>query len=378
MKISLIQSTSLSSTWIRFEVSDVCTKVYASASFDPYENLYIWMGQIRDLQLPASMIIDEEGRGVEFIAEKASNEMIQFRIEPWLCGEDTTTRLTSTVQPYELIKAFHNGISEFIQNEDKHHPFEQSFTDSLSTINWDALLSPPKTPSQNWQKRLSMSRLGSWDGNIDKIEDSECEKLTQEQQWLIVLRDVLVKIAVIAKRRKEFDIQALAILYSDLPVDIALSEIDRGWYQGRRNEINKVYGVDKHSSRPSPEEWKYRQMLTKTRLKILSVGQIVDGTVVAVKHYGLFVDIGGCKALIHISSVSQMPVERIDRIFKHGDWIRSMILAIDIERVRVTLSTSVLEVEPGDMLKYPLKVYETAEEMADRYYQNVLSKQEPG
>lgn len=69
-----------------------------------------------------------------------------------------------------------------------------------------------------------------------------------------------------------------------------------------------------------------------------------------------------------------MPIEQIDRIFKNGDWIRSMIVAIDIERGRVTLSTSVLEVEPGDMLKNPLKVYKTAEEMAEKYYQNVLLK----
>ncbi|MEG4572141.1 S1 RNA-binding domain-containing protein [Microcoleus sp. N3A4] len=170
------------------------------------------------------------------------------------------------------------------------------------------------------------------------------------------------------------DIQALANLYRTLPEDIALGEIDPDWYQERRVALNKEYGLNRYRS-PTQEEREHHHILKTTRLKMLRVGQIIDGTVRRIKPYGLFVDIGGHAALLHISAISQMPVEQLDRVFKHGDWIRAMIVWMDIEKGRVSLSTSELEVEPGDMLKEPWKVYETAEEMAGRYYQNVLSKQ---
>jgi small subunit ribosomal protein S1 len=40
---------------------------------------------------------------------------------------------------------------------------------------------------------------------------------------------------------------------------------------------------------------------------------------------------------------------------------------MDVEKVRVSLSTKALEPEPGNMLKNPQKVYEKAEEMAAKY-----------
>ena len=138
--------------------------------------------------------------------------------------------------------------------------------------------------------------------------------------------------------------------------------------------LNKEYQLDSYL--PSRQEREHQHILKTTRLKMLKIGQIVDGTLRSIKPYGLWVDIGGHHALLHISAISQMPVEQLDRVFKQGDWIRAMIVWMDIEKGRVSLSTSDLEIEPGDMLKEPWKVYETAEEMAGRYYQNVLSKQD--
>ncbi|WP_200819178.1 hypothetical protein [Tolypothrix sp. NIES-4075] len=58
-------------------------------------------------------------------------------------------------------------------------------------------------------------------------------------------------------------------------------------------------------------------------------------------------------------------------------WILLRIIVwIDVEKGQVSLSTSDLETESGDMLTDPLLVYEKAEEMAARYYQNVLSRME--
>jgi small subunit ribosomal protein S1 len=54
--------------------------------------------------------------------------------------------------------------------------------------------------------------------------------------------------------------------------------------------------------------------------------------------------------------------------------VRAIIIDLDVDRGRVTLSTRVLESEAGDMLKEPWKVYEGAEEMAAKYREDVLSK----
>lgn len=118
-----------------------------------------------------------------------------------------------------------------------------------------------------------------------------------------------------------------------------------------------------------------RQNFRTARLETLKVSQVVDGTVSAVKAYGIFVDIGGCNTLLHISAISQLTVGHPEQVFQCGDWVRAMIIWMDVERGRVSLSTSDLEPEAGDMLKEPLKVYEKAEEMAARYCQHVLSKQ---
>lgn len=326
MKISLAQPTYRSTIWIYIESSDVCTKISTSCVFDPYERLYIWLGKIRDSQLPASIIIDEEGYGVELIAEKASNEMILFKIDPWMCRNDTTTRLVTTVKPDELLKAFHDGITEFVKDE--YRPSDWSLVNNLSNINWGVLLKSPTIPGQNWQKRLLMTELGAFDGIIGKSE--LWDQLTLEQQWSIVLRSVLDRIAIVAANNRKFDIQALANLYRTLPEDIALREIDPDWYQECRVALNKEYGLEHY--RATPEEREHHHILKTTRLKMLRVGQIVDGTVRAIKPYGLFVDIAGHNALLHISAISQMPVEQLDRVFKQGDWIRAMIVWMDIEK----------------------------------------------
>ena len=75
MKVTLKQSPH-GWIWISIECSHVCTHIHTSCVFDPYQELYIWLGQIRDCQLPATMIIDEEGRGVELVAEQSSDDLI--------------------------------------------------------------------------------------------------------------------------------------------------------------------------------------------------------------------------------------------------------------------------------------------------------------
>ena len=78
MNITLIQR-SRSWIWIQIETDSVCLQISTSSVFDPFEELSIWLGQIRDCQLPAKMIIDEEGSGVTLIAKQNDNGLSKCR-----------------------------------------------------------------------------------------------------------------------------------------------------------------------------------------------------------------------------------------------------------------------------------------------------------
>lgn len=54
-----------------------------------------------------------------------------------------------------------------------------------------------------------------------------------------------------------------------------------------------------------------------------------------------------------------------------------MIIDLDAERGRISLSTKQLEPEPGDMVKNPDVVYEKAEEMAAKYRERMLQQSQP-
>ncbi|WP_242055230.1 MULTISPECIES: S1 RNA-binding domain-containing protein [Nostocales] len=356
---------------LRIEANDICTQIWTSSVFDPYKELYIWLGQIRDSQLPAKMIIDEEGHQVELIAEYLSDLLVQFRIEPWLCGNDTTTRLKITTERCELIEAFHDGVIKFLKDE--YQPSQWSYIDDLSNTNWGSLLKPSNISGENWRTRLAMYWGGR--GRVPETgRETVWKQLTLEQQWLVILHDVLLWTTQLTANGQMTEAYALVSLYKNLPIDLALGEFDPSWYEKRRIELNKKYGLRENLivRRTSNN----RSASAKARLKTLKLGQLVDGTICRIRSYGVFVDIGGYYVLLHINAISQQPVEHLEKVFQVGDWVRAMIVWIDVEKGRVSLSTSDLETEPGDMLTHPLLVYEKAEEMAARYYQNVLSRME--
>ncbi|GAB1538044.1 hypothetical protein NUACC21_07000 [Scytonema sp. NUACC21] len=63
-------------------------------------------------------------------------------------------------------------------------------------------------------------------------------------------------------------------------------------------------------------------------------------------------------------------------VFNVNDEVKVMIIDLDAERGRISLSTKQLEPEPGDMIKNRDLVYDKAEEMAARYREQLLAKQQ--
>jgi len=99
----------------------------------------------------------------------------------------------------------------------------------------------------------------------------------------------------------------------------------------------------------------------------LQVGEVVLGAVRGLKPYGAFIDIGGVSGLLHISEISHDHIDTPHSVFNVNDEIKVMIIDLDAERGRISLSTKQLEPEPGDMVKNPDLVYDKAEEMAAKY-----------
>ena len=118
----------------------------------------------------------------------------------------------------------------------------------------------------------------------------------------------------------------------------------------------------------------HRRALVERKMNGLEVGQVVVGSVRGIKPYGAFIDIGGVSGLLHISEISHDHIDTPHSVFNVNDELKVMIIDLDAERGRISLSTKQLEPESGDMLKNRELVFEKAEEMAEKYRQKLLAQ----
>ncbi len=118
----------------------------------------------------------------------------------------------------------------------------------------------------------------------------------------------------------------------------------------------------------------HRRALVERKMSGLKVGEVVVGYVRGIKPYGTFIDIGGVSGLLHISEISHDHIDTPHSVFDINDELKVMIIDLDAERGRISLSTKQLEPEPGDMLKNRELVFEKAEEMAEKYRQKLLQQ----
>jgi small subunit ribosomal protein S1 len=99
----------------------------------------------------------------------------------------------------------------------------------------------------------------------------------------------------------------------------------------------------------------------------LKVGEVVIGSVRGIKPYGAFIDIGGVSGLLHISEISHDHIDTPSSVFDINDELKVMIIDLDAERGRISLSTKQLEPIAGAMLNNRELVFEQADKMAQRF-----------
>jgi len=99
----------------------------------------------------------------------------------------------------------------------------------------------------------------------------------------------------------------------------------------------------------------------------LELGQLVEGKVVSLKPYGAFVSFDGVTGLLHINQISKNYVDSVPALLTMGQSVKAIVVNLDEERNRISLSTRVLEKYPGEVLKE----FDTVMADAENRLQNV-------
>ncbi|HYW21745.1 MAG TPA: S1 RNA-binding domain-containing protein [Nodularia sp. (in: cyanobacteria)] len=99
---------------------------------------------------------------------------------------------------------------------------------------------------------------------------------------------------------------------------------------------------------------------------LLQLNQLVEGKITGIKPFGVFVNLDGLSALLHIKQVSQKFIDSLEKVFQIGQTIKAVIIDLDEGKGRVAISTRVLENFPGEILENFDEVMASAEARANR------------
>lgn len=81
-----------------------------------------------------------------------------------------------------------------------------------------------------------------------------------------------------------------------------------------------------------------RQLKKEELQEVLEEGQSIEGTISAIRSFGLFVDIGGIDGLVPISEVGWSRVENLEDTYSVGQQVQAVVKGLDWENDRISLS----------------------------------------
>jgi len=182
--------------------------------------------------------------------------------------------------------------------------------------------------------------------------------------------DVTLQGKIISHNRGGFIIE-VDNLQGFLPFSQMSTSVDKDEMVGKTIPI-KFLEVDMENQRLVMSN---RRAVSSSFKKNYKVGDVVVGTVTALKPYGAFVNLGGVNGLLHISQISHDHVTSVKDVMDVGQKLKVMIMSRD-QNGRVSLSTKRLEPNAGDMLRSPQLVFDKAEEMAARFKEQARAAEE--
>jgi small subunit ribosomal protein S1 len=91
-----------------------------------------------------------------------------------------------------------------------------------------------------------------------------------------------------------------------------------------------------------------RQERLEALKKTLQEGMVITGSIISIQSFGAFVDLGGIQALLPVSEISRSRVEDIQAVLTVGQEIQAVILQIDWQSERISLSMKSLLADPWE------------------------------
>jgi small subunit ribosomal protein S1 len=81
----------------------------------------------------------------------------------------------------------------------------------------------------------------------------------------------------------------------------------------------------------------------------LAEGEVREGVISSVVHFGAFVDLGGMDGLVHVSELSWQHVNHPNELVNVGDKVKVKVLEVDLDRERISLSIRQTTEDPWDV-----------------------------
>ena len=227
---------------------------------------------------------------------------------------------------------------------------------------------------ERFPKGLEVEVLVTREQNADGMVTISCRALALRQSW--------DKVKLLEKEGKVVQVKVTGFNRGGVTCDLEglRAFIPRSQLQDGENHealVGKTLGVAflEVNSETRKLVLSEKRAATAARFSELEVGQLVEGTVVAVKPYGFFVDLGGISGLLHQSMITGGSMRSLREVFDHGDMVKALITELDPGRGRIALNTAMLEGQPGELLVEKDKVMAEAVDRANRA-RNVLRQQE--
>ncbi|CRH02526.1 RNA-binding protein, putative [Plasmodium relictum] len=219
--------------------------------------------------------------------------------------------------------------------------------------------------------------------NIDNIEHvfKVNDKLIFEiykmytDKILLTLKNIqkindLNKILLYKTKEIPFDVHVNSILkngisasYNDIQTFIHISSISSKYKVKVEDEekildtlVNqkiKVYCTDIHKLSFSNILYEQNQ-----QLKNINIYDAVEVDIIHISKYGLMVKYCDIVGLIHISEISKKKILNLSSIFKINDKIKGVIINIDYDNKRFSLSTKILESEGRNIIDHKMEIYD--------------------
>lgn len=222
------------------------------------------------------------------------------------------------------------------------------------------------------------------------IDLSEVLPLNEELEFLIIteqnaegqvtlsrrqleIRNVWEKLALMQENSQNIEVKVMNVNKGGVTVDVrGLRGFVPRSHLLERNNLNALIGKNLTVSFLEVDQSNRKLVLSQrvatssASFSVLEVGQLVEGKVTGIKPFGVFVDLDGLSALLHIKQISQKFIDNLENVFEVGQSIKAVIIDLDEDKARVALSTKILENFPGEMLENRDEVMNSAAARAER------------